>query len=125
MYIFAFLCKVWYNYIVSIIKNFHAYNYRQKGLTTMIYNYENCTFYPECIAISADAAVFNVDIYHRTNSTDCTKIGKANVIVPRFSDIKKKIPNIALMIFDGKNIDNSTKLQEIIVRNCEVRTKAI
>ena len=87
----------------------------------MVYNYENCLFYPECIAISADAAVFNVEIYHRTNSTDCTKIGKANVIISRHS----ALTNMAFMIFDGGEIDNTTKLQDIIVKQCEVRFKAI
>lgn len=90
----------------------------------MVYNYENCKFYPECIAISADAAVFNVEIYHQTNSTEGTKIGKANVIISRHPERIGKTPNIALMIFNW-DMDNSSKLQENIINHCIARCKTI
>lgn len=93
--------------------------------TTMVYNYENCTFFPECIAISTDAAVFNVDIYHHPiDCTEYSKIGKANVIVSRSPVITDKPHNIAFIIFNGE-IDNSSKLQECIVQGCVIRCKAI
>ena len=90
----------------------------------MVYKYENCTLYPECIAISTDAAVFNVEIYHKTNDTNSTQIGKANVIISRNPNLIGKNPNITLMIFDGI-LDNSPKLQEIITAFCAERCKAI
>ena len=89
----------------------------------MIYNYENCTFYPECIAISADAAVFNVEIYHKTDDTNCTQIGKANVIISRRPKLMEN-PNLVLMTFNGV-INDSPKLHEFITKLCAERCKLI
>ena len=90
----------------------------------MVYNYDNCTLFPECIAISADAAVFNVEIYHKIDDTNVTQIGKANVIISRHPKLIETNPNLVLMTFNGK-IDNSPKLQEFILKVCTERCKAI
>ena len=90
-----------------------------------MYNYENCKFYSECIAISTDAASFNVEIFHQTNCTT-TKIGKANVLLNRHPALIGKKINISFQIFDGiDNINSSNKLHELIAQHCVERILAI
>ena len=90
----------------------------------MTYQTKNCSIYVECIAISPDAASFNVEIFHRTSSTLNEKIGKANVLVPRHPALINDKNSYSLMIFDG-NVDNTEELVLTIGKMCAERCKAL
>ena len=89
-----------------------------------MYNYENCEFYSECIAISADAASFNVEIFHSTNPTDRTKIGKANVLLNRHPALNEKNISVSTQIFND-GINDIVKLRKLIEKHCVERCKSI
>ena len=88
----------------------------------MTYKAKNCSLYAECIAISSDAASFNVEIFH-TICDNNEKIGKANVLVSRRLT-NNDTNSISLMINNGR-VDNSDELFKNILSLCVERCKAL
>ena len=89
-----------------------------------MYDYKNCKFYSECIAISTDAASFNVEIFHESDFTAREKIGKANVMISRHPARIKNGNNVASQIFNGE-INNVQKLHDCLTEHCANRCLAL
>ena len=79
------------------------------------------TFYSECIAISQDAASFNVKIffYHK-------KIGKANALLGKNLNVEGEGYNISISMLQGTFFDNEEKiLRDKILNHCLERYRTI